>query len=151
MICRGCEEDKLENDFPIRKDRSNRRRPYCHECQNKIQRVRYEVHRKISPFKLRFTRVKTRAKSLNLDFDLTPEYLESIWTGFCPITKEKIYLFERERSDESVAELDRFVPSKGYIKGNVHFLSRRMNRLKNNVTSKELEKLLIWMKENESQ
>jgi hypothetical protein len=82
---------------------------------------------------------------------LDAEYLESIWTGLCPVLQVPIYLHERDRSDEFTAELDRFVPNKGYTKGNVHFLSRKANRLKNNVTTKELEQLINWMKQYENQ
>lgn len=145
-ICRGCEESLPLSEFPIRKDRSGKLRPYCRTCVNDITRSRYDRHRRDSPFKLKCTRAKARSKSLNVPFDLTPEYLESIWTGICPVSKQEIFLHERDRSDEYAAELDRFKPELGYVKGNVHFLSRRVNRLKNNVTTKELEELLEWMR-----
>lgn len=144
-FCKWCKEEKPVEQFPVRNDRSGRLRPYCYSCVNQISRARYEVHRQESPFKLKCSRTRTRAKSLGLDFNLTPEYLESIWTGVCPVLNDTIYLSERSRTDEFVAELDRFIPSKGYIIGNVHFLSRKANRLKNNVTTKELQQLINWM------
>jgi hypothetical protein len=144
MLCQNCEIDKPENDFPVRKDRSGRKRPYCKDCVLEGQRARYNHHRKTAPFKHRCSRAKTRAKRLGVPFDLTPEYLESLWTGTCPVLGETIHLVS-DRKDEMAAELDRFVPSLGYVKGNVHFLSRRTNRLKNNTNTKELRKLLEWM------
>jgi len=144
--CTSCLEIKSLSMFTARNDRSGRLRPYCKTCGNNIGRARYTVHRRTSPFKLRATRARVRARRLGVAYNLTPEYLESIWTGFCPVTAAPIFLYERERQDEYCAELDRFIPSLGYIIGNVHFMSRRINRLKNNATSEELFKLANWMK-----
>jgi hypothetical protein len=148
MICRGCSVNKEADSFPVRNDRSGRLRPYCYLCVNIISRARYENHKRTNPFKHKATRAKARALSLHVPYDLTPEYLESVWTGICPVLHTPISLLE-QKNNEYAAELDRFIPSKGYIQGNVHFLSRRANRLKNNVTTKELQQLIDWMKEHE--
>lgn len=118
------------------------------ETARAAQKRRYQKHRIEQPFKHKCTRARTRAKALKVPFDITPEYLESIWTGKCPVLDTSINLID-DRSDEFFAELDRFVPSKGYVQGNVHFLSRRANRLKNNVSTKELKQLLTWMEKYE--
>ena len=68
----------------------------------------------------------------------------------CPVLGVEISITEKDRSDEFAAELDRFEPDKGYVKGNVTFLSRRANRLKNNVTAVELKQLLTWMEHREN-
>ena len=96
------------------------------------------------------TRARSRAQNLRVPFDLTAEYIESIWTGVCPVFGIAISLTEKDRSDEYAAELDRFIPSLGYVIGNVTFLSRRANRLKNDTTAKELAQLLDWMTTNEN-
>lgn len=149
MICRGCDLDKEAAEFPVRNDRSGRLRPYCYTCANNISRARYVNHRHTAPFKHRCTRAKARAQSLKVPFDLTPEYLETLWTGMCPVLNVPISLLE-QRDNEHAAELDRFIPDKGYVVGNVAFLSRRANRLKNNVTTKELQLLIDWMKKYEN-
>ncbi len=143
--CQCCELLKSRSDFPTRNDRSNRLRPYCKECANTAQRARYVYHKRTEPFKHKCRRAKTRAKSLGVPFDLTPEYLESIWTGMCPVSGEHIDFIEKDRSDEFAAELDRFVPALGYVVGNVSFISRKMNRLKNSATVRDLQQLLDWM------
>ena len=145
MLCQSCSKDKEPKDFPVRKDRSGRLRPYCKDCANNQQKARYTSHRKNNPFLHRCTRAKNRAKGLGLPFDLTPEYLKEIWTGECPILKVDINLVT-DRSDEHAAELDRFDPELGYVKGNVHWLSRKANRIKNNTSVEILENLLKWMK-----
>lgn len=145
MLCKGCLVEKPETQFEFRKDSSNRRRPYCNSCRNNIVRARYEAHRREQPFKLRCSRAKNRAAALKVPFDLTPEYLQSIWTGECPVLKCKIH-WTTDRKNELAAELDRHIPALGYVKGNVTFLSRKANRLKNNSSVEELTNLLEWMK-----
>lgn len=146
MICQSCGVEKQRDQFPVRNDRSGRLRPYCKDCAKNAQRARYAYHRKANPFKHKATRVKNRASSLGVPYDLDEEYLESIWTGTCPVLKTPISI-SGDRSDEYTAELDRFDPSKGYTKGNVVFLSRKANRIKNNSDVEILENLLKWMRE----
>ena len=145
MLCKSCGAEKEIDDFPVRNDRSGRLRPYCKTCSNSSQRARYVSHRKNNPFLHRCTRAKSRAKGLEVPFNLTPEYLESMWTGKCPVLKVDLNLVT-DRSDEYAAELDRFNPELGYVKGNVHWLSRKANRIKNNTSVEILENLLEWMK-----
>jgi hypothetical protein len=145
-VCNSCSEEKPEREFAVRNDRSGRYRPYCKVCANNEARARYTSHRKRNPFLHRCTRAKSRAASLGVPFDLSPEYLESIWTGSCPVLKVPINLVT-DRADEYAAELDRFNPELGYVNGNVHWLSRKANRIKNNTSVEILENLLEWMKD----
>lgn len=143
--CQGCQQFKNKEEFPLRKDRkTSTYRPYCKTCHNDISRARYKKHKRTQPFKLRASRIKSRASNLKVPFDLTPEYLESIWTGVCPISGVPL-LLTTDRSDENAAELDRFDPLKGYVQGNVTYISRRMNRLKNSASLKELKQIMEWM------
>jgi hypothetical protein len=96
------------------------------------------------------TRARSRAQQLKVPFDLTPEYLESIWTGICPALGVAISFTEIDRLDEFAAELDRFIPGLGYVQGNVTFLSRRANRLKNSASIADLDGILTWMKNYEN-
>jgi hypothetical protein len=146
MQCKACLKEQADEEFPMRNDSSNRRRPYCYACAAEAQKSRYKNHRLTQPFKLRCSRARARARALGVPFDLTPEYLESIWTGVCPIFGVPIS-WSTDRTDEAAAELDRFIPAKGYVQGNVSFLSRKANRIKNNVSLEEIEFLAKWMKE----
>lgn len=60
--------------------------------------------------------------------------------------KERYY-----KNKEAVAELDRLIPDKGYVKGNVHWISRRANRIKSDATVEELEKIISYMKDNDGE
>lgn len=147
--CQSCKIDKDEADFPVRNDRSGRLRPYCKSCSLEIAKARYQYHKESNPFLHKTTRAKSRSQHLKVPFDLDPEYLKDIWTGICPVFKIEINL-STDRSDESAAELDRFIPEKGYVKGNVSFISRKANRLKNSASISDLENLLEWMKNFEN-
>lgn len=147
MKCRGCQLDLPEEKFPLRKDYPKyRRRPYCYDCANDILRARYESHKRTKPFLHKASRTRSRASSLKVPYDLDADYLEGIWTGFCPVYGMKISLHGK-RGEPDTAELDRIIPDKGYTKGNVRFLSRKANSHKNNMTLDEIEKLHKWMKE----
>lgn len=62
----------------------------------------------------------------------------------CPVFGTPIHLGNKKLSDSSPT-LDRFVPEKGYIKGNVFVISYRANRLKSDMTKEELKHLLKYM------
>ncbi len=142
--CIRCKQDLSDISFRVRSDRPGKLRTVCKKCSNRNQRVNYLKYKKDSYFKFKCTRTKARAKYIHVPFNLTPEYLESIWSDKCPVINIPINKLT-SRTDENAAELDRFIPSKGYTKGNVTFISRKINRIKNNVTSKELRRLLEWM------
>jgi len=149
-VCKGCMRELPLSEFPTRKDRSGRKRPYCAACTRDSQRARYAAHKRNSPFKLKASRARSRSQYLKVPFDLDAAYLESIWNPVCPVFGIPISIVEKDRSDEFAAELDRFIPSRGYVKGNVTFISRRANRLKNSVTTEELSKLIEWMEKYEN-
>ena len=84
-------------------------------------------------------RVKERSKKINVEFNLTKEYLESIYPtdGMCPLLNIALNWHSPPRHD-STPSLDRIDNSKGYIKGNVQWVSWRANRCKNDATPDEL-------------
>lgn len=142
--CKGCQQERPLSLYPVRNDRSGRRRPYCNECTNEINRARYNSYRRNNPFVHKCTRAKSRATWLKAPFDLTPEYLESIWTGVCPVFNIEIFI-DCEKNKPNAAELDRINPTKGYVQGNVAFLSSRANRIKNDATLDELQRITRWL------
>ena len=51
--------------------------------------------------------------------------------------------------EENSGELDRYIPSLGYVRGNVDFMSRRANRVKQDFSLEEMRKLIAWMEQRE--
>lgn len=117
---------------------------YCRKCSS-VLAMKYQKDKKLTaPFKQRTWRKKSECTKKGIEYDLTEEYLESIWTGSCPIFEVPLELFASNDHPYS-PNLDRIDPNKGYTKGNVQWMSARANRLKNNMTKEETEKLYKWM------
>lgn len=88
---------------------------------------------------------QTKRLRAKLEFNVTCDYLRSIWTDTCPALGLPIELGLHQSSD-NLAHLDRIDPTKGYIEGNVQWLSAKANRIKNNATPAELELVLNFMR-----
>lgn len=91
------------------------------------------------------TRAKGRAKKKGLMFDLSPN--DIVLNERCPIMGVELDYAASIRQENSPS-LDRIVPEKGYVKGNVVVISQRANRLKNDASVEEIERILSWLKEN---
>ena len=85
---------------------------------------------------------KSRAKLANLPFSITEKDIQI--PEFCPILGVRLEFGTMSERDSSPS-LDRFLPEKGYVPGNVVVISYRANRIKNDGTSNELRKLAAWM------
>ena len=152
VLCEGCRKkfDKRVADY----NRTERRdgRHYCSlSCSISVSNktvnrgnVKYFQGRKgierdeYSPFRWFVTRAVCRRKKKG-DTNLTVEYLKELWEkqqGVCPFTDWKVDLPETSQgwvggSRIRRASLDRVDCSKGYIKGNVRFVSVMANIARN--------------------
>ena len=113
------------------------------------ERKRAAESRQNNPFKFTAQKAHQRARTKKLQYNLDAKYLESLWTGHCPIFGVQLYIGSKKSSvpELNVAALDRLDNTKGYIKGNVHFLSARANNIKRDATLKEMEQICKWWKE----
>jgi len=85
---------------------------------------------------------------LKVPFLITPDYLQEIWTGYCPIYHTPLSLPATSGvSYQDRPQLDRLYPALGYIEGNVAWLSHRANRLKSDASALELMRLGLWLLE----
>ncbi len=93
--------------------------------------------------------IKNGADKRNLVFEVTPEYLWELYEtqkGKCAVSGVDIVLVNKIKNnnvDWSIvtASLDRIDSSKGYQPGNVWWVHKRINRLKNDFSMNEL---LYW-------
>ena len=90
-------------------------------------------------FRSRANQLKGRSRRLGIACDVTSDYLESIWTGRCAISGVDL------TDPDHVPSVDRTDPTKGYIMGNVTWMTLRLNRMKNNATLDELKVLVAYM------
>ena len=89
-----------------------------------------------------FTWYLNKAKNRKHDFDLTEDYLQSLWDtqeGICPITNYKMPLYNsKEKNTPYTASLDRIDSNKGYVKGNVQFVCYSANLAKQAFTNNQI-------------
>lgn len=89
--------------------------------------------------------VKARAKKSGVVFNLTLDDIPPV-PEFCPIFGIPLKV-GKGRSEPDSPSLDRIIPEKGYVKGNVVWLSMRANAMKNNGTAEEHRKIANWIDE----
>ena len=88
-------------------------------------------------------RVRALKKGIEFDIDTykdVPEIPE-----FCPIYKIPLFVGKGVSTDNSPT-LDRIDNNKGYIKGNIHIISRKANQMKSNGNFKDIKMLYNYMK-----
>lgn len=164
--CTTCGLLKTLEDFAIQKKAKDGRTWKCKECMKVYCKERYEKNKEKICSQTKAYYFKNKEKNFfnniagkkraqcrkeGLPFDMDGKYLESIWTGVCPILGLELtkgHLRGKGKIPENQGELDRLVPSKEYVRGNVKWISRRANRIKNDASVEELEKVMAYMKDN---
>ena len=86
----------------------------------------------------RFNAIKARCKKNNIDFNITYEYLLTLLTDRCPYLDTEFTYDSKKHSIYTGLSIDRILPEKGYTVGNVEFISRKANTMKNDATIDEL-------------
>ena len=86
---------------------------------------------------------KRRSRMHSIPFDLTAEYLSSIWTARCPALG--VDLVRGDRNNPHNASLDRIKPELGYTQGNVVWVSSLANRIKQEADSATIRKVADWL------
>lgn len=88
---------------------------------------------------------KRRARIKNLPFNLTSNYLESIYpkNSVCPILG-----YTMKVSNISLGKLsptlDRIDPRLGYVRGNVEFVTNIANLMMTSATGKDIKRFVKW-------
>jgi hypothetical protein len=113
------------------------KRHICRECnaaymRGYLRRRRYEM-----PGRSLWDRARKRAKDRGLPFALAKNSIAVPLT--CPALGMPIQF--RGRRSACSPSLDRIVPERGYVPGNVRVVSDRANRLKGRRSLKELQRL----------
>jgi len=84
---------------------------------------------------------KNRARTKKLRFNLHIEYMRTIVTKQCPYFPEVELAYKTDKRkgwNLSSPSLDRIIPEKGYIKGNVEIISMKANLIKSSAASRDL-------------
>jgi hypothetical protein len=95
-------------------------------------------------FTIMIERALQHQRGLDLNCNLTPQYLKKVWDtqdSICPYTGWKLILPRgngRSRKTMAKASLDRIDSSKGYVIGNVQFVALAANLAKSTFTHNDM-------------
>lgn len=99
-------------------------------------------------FRYHYRNILTRDKLV----EVTIDDLKEVWekqNGICPYLNVKLTLssFSKIEKDPILsASLDRIDSNKGYVKGNLQWISRAMNYLKNNMSNENMNRVINLIK-----
>jgi len=119
---------------------------YCRENWTSDFEVhqRYQIGRRIR--KSRQTALKN-----NIPFNIDTDYLLSILPDplICPALGIKMEWCSKDRN--VLPSVDKIIPEKGYVKGNVVWVSMKANRYKTNASLDELNNLVTFYNQMDSE
>lgn len=148
--CTKCGETKPVTEFNVFRRAKDGRASQCKPCKQA-----FDMKRRFKrPFEASVNNARRRALQAGVPFDLTEEYLESIWTGSCPVFHTRLSLPNREKGSKLTPTrpaLDRLIPHRGYVPGNVIWLSKRANNMKSDGNSAELYRVAAWLEQTEKE
>lgn len=165
--CDGCGKEIQKETRYVKAAQKKNRKNYCTlSCHAKHTReeklgvwVHSEENKKMarslagnrkdeySPFRTLLKSCRTRTNKSGQpkgNFDLDLPYLKELWenqNGKCAITKVDLKL-ETSYNKNYQASLDRIDSSKGYVKGNVRYISVSVNWLKNNLDDNHIREFI---------
>jgi hypothetical protein len=171
--CSKCKEYKTLDFFHNDKSRKDGKHPYCKSCNSARARAYYNANPEKVAAKNRewneanpekaaarkrayyaanteqcmLNSAKGRAKENNLDFNLTIE--DTQIPERCPILGILLERGNTRANKDSSPSLDKILPEKGYVKGNVQVISDLANRMKSNATFAQMVAFANWVKRQE--
>ena len=92
-----------------------------------------------------------RIKGTEIPFNLTIDYIESILPDSCPIFNTEFKWAGNKKTIDTSPTLDRIIPTKGYVIGNVVVISCKANYIKSAYVSTEIFKVAEWLQTIENQ
>jgi hypothetical protein len=85
---------------------------------------------------------KLRAKKRDLPFNITPD--DIVIPTHCPVLGIPILVSSTRTCCANSPSIDRIIPSRGYVKGNVIVISMRANSIKSNAKPDEILKVAYF-------
>lgn len=166
-ICIKCGIEKSLDSFTLRKD-TGKYRGVCHDCRRKEYRENEKVNKKAKERAKKFyyqnrerelqlskeryrnniekslyLSAKKRAKEKNIPFNI--DVSDIIVPKKCPVFGFDLVIGTKDK--QKSPSLDRIIPEKGYVKGNIIVVSLKANTMKSNATIKEIKKLYDFYKD----
>jgi hypothetical protein len=171
--CTKCKEYKELDLFHKNKSRKDGKHPYCKRCHGEKvsawkkanpekhaarsrawakanpekEAARHSAWQKAHPEKSMLYSAKQRAKQSNLEFNLEINDIQI--PERCPVLGITLERGNTNADKDSSPSLDKILPEKGYVKGNVQVISNLANRMKSNATFAQMVAFANWVKRQE--
>ena len=151
---REYKKSRYQNDPEFKEKEKARRRKYnaTHPEQSKAQAERWNA--KVATlasdafFSAKYNGLRRRAKEKNLDFNLDRQFLKSIYPkdNECPALGIEFQLGS-EGGRATSPSVDRIDNSKGYIKGNIVWVSSLANMIMTSATPQQVLDVAYFFKQ----
>lgn len=151
--CVSCKKEKPVAEFVQDKNSKLGFRKRCKECQRPMWKAQKEQDKDGQNRRMRSFRstvkgaIQTsrgaslqRAKKDKIPHNVSTKYLQDLYKkqeGLCALSGEKM----EPKSGWLSPSLDKIIPEKGYVAGNVQWLTKRVNLIKSNFNNTELIEL----------
>lgn len=137
--CKKCENEYCKQHYHTnKKERYQKQLEWCKKNRDK-RRAQSRREYKKNCHKHMLYRAKVRSEQKNLPFDIEIE--DIIIPTVCPILGIPLEPADGKSSQPNSPSLDRIVPEKGYVKGNIIVISNKANTMKSYATPEEMIKL----------
>lgn len=131
--CTRCGLSKLRAEFDTGPG-------VCKECKAELDSSGWIPNGKMLQ---KLSGAKHRAKRLGIAFSITVDDLTPL-PHTCPVLGLELD-YDCRTIQPNSPSIDRFIPEKGYVPGNVSIISNKANAMKHNGSLEEHRKLLAWM------
>jgi hypothetical protein len=137
--------ERLKNDPDFKSKRNIKNAGWREENREAFREMQRKWEGE-NPFYYFLNNARKRAKDQGVPYDLKIADLRDLdMPEKCPYLGIPIRVGGPGGTENSPS-LDKIIPSLGYVKGNVEFISSRANRLKNDATLEELEAIVNRLK-----
>lgn len=135
-LCLWCKQCKSEYDKKYRRSDKIQALYKSEEYRSK-KRIASKIRRDTNYIYNMYKLAKSRALKKGIPFNI--EVLDIEIPEFCPLLGSKIVINGGRRGYfENSPSLDRIIPAKGYVKGNIMVMSAKANAMKNNASIEQL-------------
>lgn len=147
--CSGCATTKPFSGFSKNRAMKDGYANWCKACikknwQTPQNLLRRKERRLINYANTLYVETKSRARLSNIEFNLDKS--DVVIPEICPVLGIPLIVSLHGRTDNTPS-IDKVIPSKGYVKGNVQVISWLANQTKRDCTDPEVfEKIAIYLR-----
>jgi len=136
--CPVCKKVLPITEFGISRGRYDGRKYCCKSCESTLKKDFHKKNPEISAF----TNLRKRSKRKNIPMEVTVEDIKKAFPNdmICPVLGIKMEVGLKNKNVNSPS-IDKIIPEKGYVPGNIIVVSMKANLIKSFATPDEIIKV----------